>query len=47
VRAYVLKRGFLDGFPGLWIAGATAFFTFDRYSRLFEAEAEAKLKREE
>jgi glycosyltransferase involved in cell wall biosynthesis len=35
-RAYVLKRGFLDGFPGLWIAVATAFFTFDRYSRVFE-----------
>lgn len=45
VRAYVLKRGFLDGFPGLWIAGATAFFTFDRYSRLFENEAESKSKR--
>ena len=37
-RAYVLKRGFLDGFPGLWIAVATAFFTFDRYSRVFENE---------
>ena len=23
-RAYVLRRGFLDGFPGLWIAVATA-----------------------
>lgn len=42
VRAYILKRGFLDGFPGLWIAVATAFFTWDRYSRLFEAEAAAK-----
>ncbi|MBE7497243.1 MAG: glycosyltransferase family 2 protein [Verrucomicrobiaceae bacterium] len=36
-RAYVLRRGFLDGFPGLWIAVATAFFTFDRYARVFEA----------
>ncbi|OYW75059.1 MAG: glycosyl transferase [Verrucomicrobia bacterium 12-59-8] len=43
-RAYVLKRGFLDGFPGLWIAGATAFFTFDRYSRMYENEAEGKAK---
>jgi glycosyltransferase involved in cell wall biosynthesis len=42
VRAYVLKRGFLDGFPGLWIAVATAFFTFDRYSRMYENEAGAK-----
>ena len=42
VRAYVLKRGFLDGFPGLWIAVATAFFTFDRYSRMYESEAGSK-----
>ena len=37
-RAYLLRRGFLDGFPGLYIAWATAFGTFVRYSRLFEAE---------
>lgn len=41
VRAYFLKLGFLDGFPGLWIALATAFFAFDRYGRMFEAEAQA------
>jgi glycosyltransferase involved in cell wall biosynthesis len=39
-RAYVLRRGFLDGFPGLWIAVATAFFTFVRYSRKYEDEAQ-------
>jgi glycosyltransferase involved in cell wall biosynthesis len=38
-RAYVIRRGFLDGFPGLWIAVATAFFTFVRYSRKYEDEA--------
>ncbi|MCF7790151.1 MAG: glycosyltransferase family 2 protein [Prosthecobacter sp.] len=43
-RAYVLKRGFMDGFPGLWIAVATAFFTFDRYSRMYENEAEEGAK---
>ena len=37
-RAYVLRRGFLDGFPGFWIAIATAFFTFMRYSRAYEAK---------
>ncbi len=37
-RAYVLKRGFLDGYPGFYIACATAFGTFVRYSRLYEAE---------
>ncbi len=36
VRAYVLRRGFLDGFPGLWIAWSTAYQTFVRYSRLYE-----------
>lgn len=37
-RAYVLRRGFLDGFPGFYIACATAFGAFVRYSRLYEAE---------
>jgi hypothetical protein len=41
-RAYVLRRGFLDGFPGLWIAVATGFFTFVRYSRKYEDEAIAE-----
>jgi glycosyltransferase involved in cell wall biosynthesis len=38
VRAYVFKRGFLDGYPGLYIAWATSFSTFFRYSRLYEEE---------
>lgn len=37
-RAYVLKLGFLDGFPGFYIAWATAFGAFVRYSRLYEHE---------
>ncbi len=37
-RAYVIKRGFLDGYPGFYIAHATAFGAFVRYSRLYEAE---------
>ncbi|MDB6133683.1 MAG: glycosyl transferase [Verrucomicrobiales bacterium] len=36
VRAYFLRRGFLDGFPGLWIAWSTAYQTFVRHSRLYE-----------
>jgi glycosyltransferase involved in cell wall biosynthesis len=36
IRAYVLRRGFLDGFPGFWIATATAFFTLQKNTRLFE-----------
>jgi glycosyltransferase involved in cell wall biosynthesis len=37
-RAYFLRRGFLDGFPGLWIAISTAYFAFVRYSRRYEDE---------
>ena len=37
-RAYVLKLGFLDGYPGFYIAWATAFGAFARYSRLYEEE---------
>ncbi len=37
-RAYVFKCGCLDGFPGFYIAWATAFGAFVRYSRLYEAE---------
>lgn len=35
-RAYILRRGFLDGYPGYYIAKATAFATLVRYSRLYE-----------
>jgi hypothetical protein len=31
-RCYVLRLGFLDGFPGLWIAVSTAYFAFARHS---------------
>lgn len=37
-RAYVIRRGFLDGFPGFYLAVETAFSTFARYGRLYEAE---------
>lgn len=37
-RAYVVKRGFLDGYPGWYIAWATAFGAFVRYTRLYEEE---------
>jgi glycosyltransferase involved in cell wall biosynthesis len=39
LRAYFLRLGFLDGFPGFWIAYATAFSVFVRYSRQYEVEA--------
>jgi glycosyltransferase involved in cell wall biosynthesis len=37
-RGYVLKLGFLDGFPGFYVAWATAFGALVRYSRLYEEE---------
>ena len=33
-RAYILKRGFLDGFAGYYIAKANAFFVLYKYARL-------------
>lgn len=42
-RAYVLRRGFLDGFPGFWIAVSTAYQTFVRHSRLYEWEQKRRL----
>ena len=41
-RAYILRLGCLDGFPGFWIAYATAFSVFIRYSRKYEQEASNK-----
>jgi glycosyltransferase involved in cell wall biosynthesis len=37
-RGYVLRRGFLDGYPGFYIAWANAFSVLVRHSRLFEEE---------
>ncbi len=45
-RAYILRLGFLDGFPGFWIASATAFSVFIRYSRKYEEEEGAVKKTE-
>jgi len=38
VRCYFLRRGFLDGFPGFWVALGIAFQTFVRHSRTYEYE---------
>jgi|TARA_B110000438_G_C15787270_1_gene639014 glycosyltransferase involved in cell wall biosynthesis len=35
-RAYIVRLGFLDGFPGLFIAVSTAFAAFFKHSRLYE-----------
>lgn len=35
-RSYVVKRGFLDGFAGLFVAAGAGFATLVRYTRLHE-----------
>ena len=39
-RAYILRHGFLDGWPGYFIAWMDAFSTVTRYSKVIEAEQE-------
>jgi len=36
LRAYFFRRGFMDGFPGFFIAVSTAYSTLVRHSRLYE-----------
>jgi heptosyltransferase-3 len=36
-KSYVLKRGFLDGFEGLMVAGAVSNHVFYKYAKLYEA----------
>ena len=38
LRDYLLKRGFLDGFPGFVIAVNTAFYAFNKHAKLWERE---------
>jgi glycosyltransferase involved in cell wall biosynthesis len=38
LRGYIFKLGFLDGWRGLSIAWMTAFYTFLRYFKAFEAQ---------
>ncbi len=35
-RAYFVRLGFLDGYPGFFIAASTAYATLVRHSRLYE-----------
>ncbi len=38
LRDYILKRGFLDGIPGLIIMASTMYYVFMKYARLWEME---------
>ena len=39
VRGYILRLGFLDGWPGYYVARMNAFTTLTRYTKLREANA--------
>jgi glycosyltransferase involved in cell wall biosynthesis len=41
-RSYVLKRGFMDGFAGFYIAVTAAVYVFLKYAKLWELELEEK-----
>ncbi len=45
-KEYFLKRGFLDGFPGVYIAAASAFYVLTKYAKLWELKKAAREKEE-
>ncbi len=47
LRCYFLKRGFLDGLPGIIIAVFTSFAVFAKYAKLWEIQRERRAKNAE
>jgi len=43
-RSYILKRGFLEGFAGFYVALTAAVYVFLKYAKLWELELEEKNK---
>jgi glycosyltransferase involved in cell wall biosynthesis len=43
-RSYILKRGFLEGFAGFYVAVTAAVYVFLKYAKLWELELEEKKK---
>jgi glycosyltransferase involved in cell wall biosynthesis len=43
-RSYVIKRGFLEGFAGFYVALTAAVYVFLKYAKLWELEAGEKKK---
>jgi glycosyltransferase involved in cell wall biosynthesis len=41
-RSYILKRGFMNGFAGFYVAVSAAVYVFLKYAKLWELELEAK-----
>jgi len=44
IRAYIIRFGFLDGWPGYFIAWINAFSTVVRYSKVLESEQDQNAK---
>ena len=42
LRCYFLKRGFMEGFAGFYVAVTAAMYVFLRYAKLWELEMEEK-----
>ncbi|TGN08217.1 glycosyltransferase family 2 protein [Leptospira ilyithenensis] len=38
IEIYIMKRGYLDGIPGFYIALASSFSTFLKYAKVYELE---------
>jgi glycosyltransferase involved in cell wall biosynthesis len=45
-RSYILKRGFLEGFAGFYVALTAAVYVFLKYAKLWELELEGKEDRD-
>ncbi len=45
-RSYILKRGFMEGFAGFYVAVTAAVYVFLKYAKLWELELEEKRKLE-
>ena len=45
-KEYFLKRGFLDGFPGFYIASASAFYVLTKYAKLWELNKSPDIEEE-
>jgi hypothetical protein len=45
VKCYILKRGFLDGWPGFIIAATSAFYVLAKYVKLYEMQRSTNRKR--
>jgi hypothetical protein len=45
LKCYILKRGFLDGWPGFIIAATSAFYVLAKYVKLYEMQRSTNRKK--